>query len=611
MRTGRITPDKAWENVQSFWNKVTDKMLEINPHTLSYAEITDLHEFNHVKFQNGDAATAGFMEKITSPADYTYFFSRLANYAAGEAHEGTGREQRYNNLGNLQSFYDAMVNGWDTSAGKIYEMPIDGVNNSYVFANNHDKPRILTLMALDMELFHSNFKNPHHQRIAAELFNTPAHNIDTYKYISPKALAVGNVYFDAIKTVARYNPTYSHLFDDKEFIENIRKAVCYYVAGQINNSIDLLTDESQLEKTQNETFKEFNKRIMAQKKMKKEAFKRGEAFGVRSFEITLPEVIKKLYELDNGKHFKNTQELKLFEKAVAEELHAPAFDKYLSMYKTMICLPGVPVDFAGDRLGATGYETYAKNVYQANRHMVGWTHLKENNNIFKKLYKTTNDIAKLRTEPELSALNDGMPVVLPQKFISPLTGDSRITLETSSGEKDYSLMSILRYNDKGSIVITAFTNVGLQSHTEYIPNVNDKPHSHFVRTKVNRSEVEIGASTKDENGQKEEALEVRGIMITPEDLRQDNPKSGLKTGLPEGMVFRKYGDKETKYIIRNKQYAFPKIGPARLLQPNEKPNSDEVVKIYSELVKEDGTPITIAPEDYNVAVFYAEPQKNE
>ena len=38
-------------------------------------------------------------------------------------------------------------------------------------------------------------------------------------------------------------------------------------------------------------------------------------------------------------------------------------------------LPGSPTDFAGDRVGATGYETKAKNYHQQNRNIIQWENL--------------------------------------------------------------------------------------------------------------------------------------------------------------------------------------------------------------------------------------------
>ena len=49
------------------------------------------------------------------------------------------------------------------------------------------------------------------------------------------------------------------------------------------------------------------------------------------------------------------------------------------MYKMLVTLPGSPTDFAGDRIGVSGYESKAKNYHQQNRNVIPWEYLKPEN----------------------------------------------------------------------------------------------------------------------------------------------------------------------------------------------------------------------------------------
>ena len=77
------------------------------------------------------------------------------------------------------------------------------------------------------------------------------------------------------------------------------------------------------------------------------------------------------------------------------------------MYKLLLTIPGSPTDFAGDRVGTSGYETKAKNYHQQNRNTIHWEWLEDDKYSFvKTIYDEIYDIANLRNKPELSAFID-------------------------------------------------------------------------------------------------------------------------------------------------------------------------------------------------------------
>ena len=113
------------------------------------------------------------------------------------------------------------------------------------------------------------------------------------------------------------------------------------------------------------------------------------------------------------------------------------------------------------------------------------------------------------------------------------------------------------------------------------------------------------------NGLKRPVVEVDSIMLTPENIAEENPKAGLRSGFKEGTVFKKLGDSENEYIVKNKQYAFPEYNLPYLLGDDETPNEGEIVRTFSHLIRKDGKPIVISPEERNVAIFYIDPNNNK
>ena len=138
----------------------------------------------------------------------------------------------------------------------------------------------------------------------------------------------------------------------------------------------------------------------------------------------------------------------------------PAYDRYKSMYKLLLSLPGSPTDFAGDRVGTAGYETKAKNYHQQNRNTIHWEWLEDSKYSFvKTIYDDINAIANLRNKPELSALNDGatlsVPVQVPEK-------DDKGNVSMV----DIKVQSMIRYNHKGSVVISLHDLTGASATLE-------------------------------------------------------------------------------------------------------------------------------------------------
>ncbi len=535
VRSKFLNADSAWNSTVRFWSKVNDKLTSINPHAVTYAEITDLEQFNpYFEHKTSSQAVTNFIldTNVTSEADYTFFFSGVGNLLGGAAEEGSGGN--YYDIGQLNNLYGKLVEGWEGNPGKIFNMPVEGVTNSYTFVGNHDKPRLFHTLSLNMELFFSDFNNEEHKQKASNALKIDQNKID-YRNVSSKAIAVADRYLNVFDTSLNTAESLNRLTSDEKvkFNNSIKEAVAFFASGQVNPK----NKENILGQMLSESSEVVDSKMKAI------------AFGVRPFNKTLEQVINYAKNNLNDKTITEKIDTEKFRDEMLGKLLTPSLDKYKSMYKILVALPGAPTDFCGDRLGVSGFESHCKNLYQQNRSHIPFEKLKgSTENIYKDIYNNTNAISRLRKAPELSALNDGMPVVLPK-------------IETE--KKDF-VLPILRYNDKGSTVITLMTNDGMTTNG----NV-DK----FVQSPLERRGVEIDS-----------------LLITPKKADADSPKVGLATGLPNGMKFKKYDDGK----------------PTDGISVVENKNGVSELKYYKdENCSYPNLPIKIAPEDNNVLILYA------
>lgn len=163
-RNGDVAFDDNWQKLIIFWKQFVQIVKNENPHSYIVAEITDIPDLmkdnlgenvncygelpnTGLKFKTVQDAMIKFFNEtgITSEAGYSYFFTDLMQVFGPEFERGTIN----NNDWRPQGFI-----------GKIYEListrGIDFIRNLYTFVGNHDKPRILHGLALDMALFHGN-----------------------------------------------------------------------------------------------------------------------------------------------------------------------------------------------------------------------------------------------------------------------------------------------------------------------------------------------------------------------------------------------------------------------------------------------------------------------
>ncbi len=422
LRNGNANFKDEWSSVIDFWRNFSKGVIGENKNAYMVAEVTDefaLHD-NSGKFSTAKDAVMKLHQEagMTSIANYSYFFTDVANIfnkdiTTGVTLDANGRERK---------IFDKMVG----SDNYLNSAPLDSILYSYTFVGNHDKPRMLHCLSLDMELFHTNFAdNYNHKKIATAILKDKMYNQVTdadinsidFNKVSNKAIAMA----DAVK--GGFGKALGQVFYGQkkdEAFSAISKSIADLASGKYMD-------------------KEFS----------------ADAFGTKPFDTTIKYVIKQA-EAKHGLNISKEEKSKLFN-ATFETILKPSMTKFQAMMRFLVSLPGNPTMYAGDELGMTGYEEKAKNVYIQNRNAVRWDWLNDKNKQFvQDFYNKMNETMALRDRPELKALNDGAPFTL----------DLHKDVQTGKP-----VSAILRQSADGAMAVTLFNanNVNLDKEAEYHP----------------------------------------------------------------------------------------------------------------------------------------------
>ena len=157
------TFDDNWDDAIKFWGKFVQAVKSENPNSYIVAELTDIeflmkdtYGLNTYPYKNytdvgqkfngePDAFVKFFNQTgITSEAGYSYFFTDLLTNFAPSFDEGT--------IGNSEN-HDRFKARFDLL---MQTRSADYLRNFYTFMGNHDKPRMLHGLSVDMDMFHAN-----------------------------------------------------------------------------------------------------------------------------------------------------------------------------------------------------------------------------------------------------------------------------------------------------------------------------------------------------------------------------------------------------------------------------------------------------------------------
>lgn len=525
LRNGHADFEPTWNEVTKFWNKFAKAVYSENPNSYLVAEVTDEEDL-YDKGNGKDSSRYGMKKDIvmkflretgiTSTANYRYFFTDVAGIFGKTLQTGADAFD-LKDINTRMSYL--MQDHWndknELNAGFLNFGPLNALSNSYTFVDNHDKPRILHGLAMDMGLFYADLtdkdKNHSYREAAYRVFeNNFLGPIDMKKFNefkfdrkSPKAAAMGDALQNAVsKTLSNLMQPYPDIVnsDNKDYIH----AHFCQAISELANGISYLKDGSR---------KEFN----------------ADGFGVVPFDVAINKVI----EQAENHGLELTQAKKdILRKSILCEMLKPALPKMKGIMQFLVAAPGNPTLYAGDDFGTTGYDQKTKNIYLQNRSVLHHEWLEEGSEKIEDLKKFKTEIDEvmaLRSRYELHPLNDGAPYLLPEQ---------NATKTADPNDKDYSekLSAILRQSTDGAMTVSLFNTRGITHDYHYENGYKDvwlsaieitpPPDAKALRAGISQNIEFVNA--KNENERFIVKYERKNINGNEEDHYYIVPKNGGK-----------------------------------------------------------------------------------
>lgn len=428
--------EAAVDDMIDFWAPFVSNIKKHNPNSLSVAEITNFWDFkpwgdftpepdrlgnetnefvirknalggseNAVmdeiyasrmgKYGSPDVAERIFYEKTgaTTGSNYSNFFSVYPEMYDRSVEHGTNNDTDVNSLyGQIQSF---LQNG----TGPFIE-------NSHIFSDNHDKPRVLHSFSLDTGLFLSDFRTQESKNMVKDedRFHNLFNNVDLPE-TSSKGIAAAESFIKEFDIVGKkYNLD----------VNAINKAIFELAIGAKANST--VPDKG-----------------------------RSEAFGFRPFEVTVKDIIER------SKIKLNPKTQKQIENEVVLGITETGREKLANMWEVMCSVVGVPTLFNGAEFSQTGYETPSLNKELGCRGIILHNRAKEENG-FGQTYAKIRAISGLAKQKGLSALSGGAPILLQKTEV--------VTKDSKGNDRNSAFFPIYKYDDKGSEVISVISDIG-------------------------------------------------------------------------------------------------------------------------------------------------------
>ena len=321
--------------IMSFWNKFNKGVRQYDPNSFSIGELTDW----------GDFPKAVFTSKtdFSTTSEYEKFHSSLLSMYGCDSEGAHIKNSDF--AGSVYSKLDSFLNTGYAS----------DVNFAHRFVDNHDKPRALHLLSLNMQHFKDDKSAAMKSAMKHAMENTAEFQSLEQKYKDAiykalDTLSGGHVIIDGVKRE----------FDAENF--GIRP-FDYNLKSLINEAVE-----------ENYEFAKF---------------------------AANPDNAKKLKKLRAN---------------TLNKMLEGGMEKYRAIWFAMNALPGMPTNYAGTELAMTGWETGSKNEKQENRNPLRWDRLEDSDYSFIKNFKEKLDaITRIRTKDGASALVNGtlIPVKSP------------------------------------------------------------------------------------------------------------------------------------------------------------------------------------------------------
>lgn len=343
---GSFSQDQNIKEVEKFWNKFSKGVNEYNPNSFKILELTDL----------GPGVVSGYTSRTLgdTTSEYEFLYSTIPAFF-GQNDEGSHIDSLASTMEEkLYTQFNKDDKGNITgmkSLGFFDTGTLDLINYAHRFVGNHDKPRILHLMSIDVN----------------------NHKADKAK--------------EEARVLEQYGMWESTRF--KQLDHNKQQALI-----QANNNL-----------------KEGKYHVNGKEKhFDTEKYgSRPHDFNIDDIVREAVEISPEFKDYAE-KNEKAVNELKA---DMLHAILAPALKRGRAIWFMMNAVPGTPTNYAGDELGMTGWEYEAKNEEQENRNALRWDRLTNPNYAFLKDYKDQIDaITRIRKKEAASALVNGSTMKL-------------------------------------------------------------------------------------------------------------------------------------------------------------------------------------------------------
>lgn len=500
IRNGTDAIAKEWEEKGiPVWDAFIKGIRKENPNSLVITEMTDLHEGDlfgngSEKFLNDLDATTKFVQHTgaTTISNYSVLYGSLQriflrDFENGD-HCGDGQ------LNNIVTAMTGENTGWTSNVGFLYNLPADGVKHSHNFVGNHDKPRLMHNLVLDMGVFYN-------------------HN-------------------DAKKTIKKLTEIYAPKVEGETGVKPDTKALA--MAKAVGESLIPMVDDKEIgivdaDKQKTKEALKAALQDLVSGKYKGKKFN-PENFGVISLDSAIRDVITQAQHshglvLDTDPTKSDEKFKKLTNKSF-NLMTKEAREKSHIIDRLLVALPGDPTFYMGDQLLESGYETACKNINVKNRNILHWEWLEDKDKGFiKEFHEEKKNIWNIRKDKDLSALSNG-----DTNFLSPIM----------NGQNDDKVLAAFRYNDESNVIVLAHNkNVEKKNHIIKDPLTMSLEE----REKIHGTDIVLDYNQKPPSIEK--------IDLSPKysnNQKKDFLQKGLVGGLPEKTMFRDALDKTSQTV---------------------------------------------------------------
>ncbi len=473
VRNGNQRFDTAWKNNITFWSNMVKAIKGENPHSYTVAELTDVDmmindsmpdDRSSVVYDTENKAISSLLDLagITSEANYSYFFDGISDmfgysYVTGDDKVGNNDKNRVAKL--------------EDSLSRFAAKSIDYKRNSYTFASNHDKPRMIHCLSMDMSLFHANLNNKDdvgHRKTAYMIMNDKLpeslneqdwniiKNDDLYfRNASSKAIANGELLRNSIGDVnskIKYEECEkiknSSMSDDKKqkeydkvdakydrMYELFSKAVQDVVNGRYYKN----ADEDPHSNIVSDSLKKINEK---------------DGFGVKPVPDAFDIIYDQAVHINGGKEFLNKDELLAYRNRVDSKATEVGRAKTRIIMRYLGALAGNPTIYAGDELGMTGYEDKCGNTYLDNRAPLDWSIVDKNSENYREdIDKYRNSIMDITAQRK----DDGMNIM------EALNNGTMHKLNKQTGKDGKECSAVISHAANGAMNISVFNPNGIST----------------------------------------------------------------------------------------------------------------------------------------------------